>query len=72
MTQCRLRKLYNAVRAAARAGGLLECEECETWELGDALDRFIEECDDPWEARLVEWAMVNGYPDFETVLRYSR
>ena len=52
--------------------GISPCDEGETPELADALDEFIEECDDAWEARLIEWAIDNGYPDFETVLRYGR
>jgi hypothetical protein len=72
MTRLQLRKLYAVVRAAAHAGGILACEDGETRELADALDQFIEECDKPEEARLVEWAMENGYPDFETVVRYGR
>jgi hypothetical protein len=44
----------------------------ETGELAAALDQIIDECDHAWEARLIEWAMANGYPDFETVLEYAR
>jgi hypothetical protein len=72
MTKRRLRELYEAVRIAAHAAGILACEDGESRELADALDEFIEECDHAREARLVEWAMDNGYPDFETVLRYGR
>lgn len=71
MTKRRLRELYEDVRVAAHAGGILACGEDETRELADALDQFIEECDHAWEARLVEWAMDNGYPDFETVVQYA-
>jgi hypothetical protein len=72
MTRRRLRELYEVVRSAAHTAGILASDEGESGELADALDEFIEECDDAWEARLVEWAMENGYPDFETVLRYGR
>jgi hypothetical protein len=62
-----------AVRGVAtcQPGGL-SGDQAETPELADALDEFIEECDHAWEARLVEWATDNGYPDFETVLEYAR
>jgi hypothetical protein len=46
-------------------------DESELNKLGAALDQIIEECD-PWEAGLVDWAMENGYPALETVLRYAR
>jgi hypothetical protein len=59
------------LRVAAHAAGILTCNEGETAELADALEEFIEECDTPEEAGLVEWAMDNGYPDFETVLEYA-
>ena len=72
MTKRRFRNLYEVVRVAAHEAGILTCNEGETAELAEALDEFIEECDTPEEARLVEWAMDNGYPDFETVLRYGR
>lgn len=72
MTRRRLRKLYEIVRASAHAASSLACDDSETRELADALDQIIEECDHAWEARLVERAMGNGYPDFETVLRYGR
>lgn len=39
--------------------------------LADALDQIIEECD-PSEAALVDWAMENGYPDFEAGLECAR
>jgi len=72
MTKRRLRQLYELVRVAAHAAGSLACDDGETGELADALDQIIDECDDASEARLVEWAMDNGYPDFDTVLRYAR
>ena len=71
MTKRRLRELYEAARAAAHASGMLSCDEGEVNKLGAALDQIIEECD-PWEAGLVDWAMENGYPALETVLRYGR
>jgi hypothetical protein len=58
-------------RGAAHASAILACDGGESAELADALDQFIEECDHGWEARLVEWAMDNGYPDFDTVLEYA-
>ena len=72
MTKRRLRKLYEVVRVAAHAAGSLACDDGEPGELADALDQIIDECDHASEARLVEWAMANGYPDFDTVLRYGR
>jgi DNA-binding GntR family transcriptional regulator len=72
MTKRRLRALYEVVRVAAHAAGSLACDEVATGELADALDQIIDECDDASEARLVEWAMENGYPALETVLRYGR
>jgi hypothetical protein len=72
MTRRRLRELYESVRSAAHSAGILACDDGESRELADALDQFIEECDHAWEATLVEWAMDNGYPDFETVLEYAR
>ena len=60
------------MRVAAHAAGSLACDDGETGELADALDQIIDECDHAAEARLVEWAMANGYPDFDTVLRYGR
>ena len=71
MTKRHLQELYEVVRAAAHAGGALARDEVESVELADALDQFVEECDHAWEARLVEWAMDNGFPDFETVLQYG-
>jgi hypothetical protein len=64
--------LYEVVRVAAHATGSLACGNGENGELADALDQIIDECDHASEARLIEWAMDNGYPDFETVLRYGR
>ena len=72
MTKRRFRDLYEVVRAATHAAGILRCDAGETPELANALDEFIDECDHPSEARLIEWAMANGYPDFDTVLRYGR
>jgi hypothetical protein len=72
MTKRRLRKLYEVVRAAAHGSGTTACEDGESDELAAALDEIIDECDHASEARLVEWAMSNGYPDFDTVLRYGR
>lgn len=63
--------LYEVVRAAAHTAGSLACDDGATGELADALDQIIDECDHASEARLVEWAMANGYPDFDTVLRYG-
>lgn len=64
--------MYEVVRTAAHATGSLACDDCETGELADALDEINDECDHASEARLIEWAMANGYPDFDTVLRYGR
>jgi len=39
-------------------------------ELADALGQILEACD-ATQAGMVDWAIDNGYPDFETVLEYA-
>lgn len=59
------------VRVAAHSEALLLVTKARPANFADALDEFVEECDHAWEARLIEWAVDNGYPDFETVLEYA-
>jgi hypothetical protein len=68
MTDRRLRKLYRVAQRAAHS----EAKRAQTaWVLlGDALDQIIEECDSR-QAGLIDWAIDNGFPEFETVLHYG-
>jgi hypothetical protein len=72
MTKRRLRELYEMVRVAAHATGVPTREDGESDDLAHALDEIFDECDHASEARMVEWAMANGYPDFDTVVLYAR
>jgi hypothetical protein len=71
MTLDRFRQLYETARSAARVTGtdLIAVAFAERL-YGEALDTIIEECD-AHQAGMVDWAMDNGYPEFETVLRYG-
>jgi hypothetical protein len=71
MTEDRFREIYEAARAAAHTIGVLARYYNAIDELADALDEMIEE-GDARQAGMVDWAMDNGYPDFETVLEYAR
>lgn len=71
MTERRFRELYEQVQAASRVVGVDPVAVAFADRLySEARDAIIEECDSR-QAGLMDWAMDNGYPEFQTVLRYG-
>lgn len=71
MTQDRFRQLYETARSAAHVTGTDPVAVAFADRLhSDALDAIIEESD-AHQAGMVDWAMDNGYPEFETMLAYG-
>jgi hypothetical protein len=71
MTERRFRQLYEQVQAASRVVGVDPVAVAFADRLyGEARDAIIGQCNSR-QAALMDWAMENGYPEFETVLRYG-
>jgi len=72
MTEARIRELYELVRCSIHSlGHSAAVTESLESQLERALDQIIDESD-PMQAGLVDWAMGNGCPEFETVLKFGK
>lgn len=74
MTDYKLGKLYEAAIASAKIAGdplaFPKVRERAARKLCQAFDVMIMGIDDR-QAKLLDWAEANGYPDWETVLRFG-
>lgn len=69
MTDERLRKIYDVARYAVYAEGD-PSEGMYSPKVGKALDVVIAYCD-ARQAGMMDWAIANGFPDFETVVLFG-
>lgn len=69
MTDARLRKIYDAGRKAVYAHAD-PIEGLHSAKLGRVLDLVIEH-GDRRQAGMMDWAIDNGFPEFDIVLRFG-